>query len=105
MAHTFYITAHANFLPPLTAVTVDTWEEQPNGNLSISCTIIVEKSSQRAILIGKEGSFLKQVGIGARKEIETLLQRQVFLALHVRVEPGWRMSPSLIHELEYGDRS
>ncbi len=84
---------------------MDNWEEQSNGTLSISATIIVEKSSQRAILIGKEGAFLKQVGIGARKEIEALLQRQVYLGLHVRVEPGWRMSPSLIHELEYGERS
>ena len=91
-------------VPYATAVTVDSWEERPNGTVAIGATIIVEKSSQRAILIGQEGSFLKSIGTGARLEIEALLGKAVFLGLHVRVQEGWRMNPALIHELEYGER-
>lgn len=98
------ITATRQEVPYATAVTVDTWEERANGSVAISATIIVEKSSQRAILIGTEGAFLKRIGTGARLEIETLLGRTVHLNLHVRVQEGWRMNPALIHELEYGDQ-
>ncbi|MHB8635309.1 MAG: GTPase Era [Fimbriimonadaceae bacterium] len=91
-------------VPYATAVTVDSWEEQESGRVIISATIIVDKSSQRAILIGQEGSFLKRIGSAARQEIESLLGRPVYLNLHVRVQEGWRMNPGLIHELEYGER-
>jgi len=91
-------------VPYATAVSVDSWEERPNGKLSIAATIIVDKSSQRAILIGHEGAFLKRIGSAARAEIEELLGKEVFLSLHVRVQENWRMNPGLIHELEYGER-
>jgi len=91
-------------VPYATAVTVDSWEERPNGSVAIGATVIVDKSSQRAILIGQEGSFLKRIGTAARLEIEGLLGKSVHLNLHVRVQEGWRMNPALIHELEYGER-
>lgn len=90
-------------VPYATAVTVDTWDERTDGSVAIGATIIVEKSSQRAILIGQEGRFLKSIGIAAREEIQKLLGQQVHLNLHVRVQEGWRMNPALIHELEYGE--
>jgi GTP-binding protein Era len=98
------IVATRQEVPYATAVTVDSWEERDNGSVAIGATILVEKSSQRAILIGQEGSFLKKIGTGARLEIETLLGKPVFLSLHVKVQEGWRMNPALIHELEYGER-
>ena len=89
-------------VPHATAVVVDTWEEEPNLT-RIRATIVVEKSGQRAILIGKGGSFIKEVGTRARAEIEALLDKPVFLDLHIKVREGWRMNPAIIQELEYSD--
>jgi GTP-binding protein Era len=87
-------------IPHSVAVTVDSWEEE--GNLSrIMATILVEKTSQRAILIGKQGQFIKKIGTEARLEIEEMLGHRVYLELHVKVSEGWRMNPRVLHELEY----
>lgn len=89
-------------VPHSVAVVVDEWNEE--GNLTrISASILVEKSSQRAILIGKQGQFLKKIGTEARLEIEQMLEAKVFLQLHVKVSEGWRMSPRVLHELEYSE--
>ena len=82
------------------AVLIDGWEEEDNLT-RITATILVEKASQRAIVIGKQGQFIKAIGTKARVEIEALIGKKVFLELHVRVEEGWRMNPRLLHELEY----
>jgi GTP-binding protein Era len=89
-------------VPHSVAVMVDDWEQTPTLT-RIAATILVEKTSQRAIVIGKQGSFLKQVGTLARAEIEKIVGTTVFLDLHVRVEEGWRMNPRMLHELEYGE--
>ena len=89
-------------VPHATAVLVDEWEE--DGDLiHIGATIFVEKPSQRGIVIGKQGQFLKQIGIDARLEIEKLLERRVFLQLAVKVREDWRMNPRMLQELEYSD--
>jgi GTPase len=88
-------------IPHSTAVTIEQWSEEENGVLHIAAEIIVERSSQKAIVIGKSGAFLKKVGIQARAEIEAMLERKIFLELHVKVEEGWRMNPRILHELEY----
>ena len=89
-------------IPHAVAVRIDQWEEEPGagrGRTFIRATIVVEKASQRAILIGKSGSFIKTIGTAARVEIEKLLGRNVFLELFVKVEEGWRQNPRLLHEL------
>lgn len=87
-------------IPYAVAVRIDQWEEEEKRTF-IRATIVVEKASQRAILIGKSGSFIKTVGTAARGEIEKLIGRNVFLELFVKVEEGWRQNPRLLHELEY----
>jgi GTPase len=89
-------------VPHSVAVMVDEWEEEEKLS-RISATILVEKASQRGILIGKQGQFLKKIGEQARHEIEALLGHKVFLQLHVKVSEGWRMNPRVLHELEYTD--
>ncbi len=89
-------------VPHAVAVMVDEWSEE-EGLTRISASILVEKASQRGILIGKQGRFLKEIGTKARQEIERLLGHGVFLQLHVSVEEGWRMNPRLLHELEYSE--
>src|SRR5262249_46066675 len=89
-------------IPHATAVLVEGWEE--DGDLiRINTTILVEKASQRAILIGKHGDFLKRIGTQARQEIETLLGKRVYLELFVKVREDWRMDPRVLRELEYSE--
>ena len=67
----------------------------------IAAAIYCEREGQKAILIGKGGAKLKEIGTGARKQIESLLGTRVFLELHVIVEPGWRESKSFIESLDW----
>jgi GTP-binding protein Era len=77
-------------VPYGTAVTVDAFEEKPGSRLVvIKATIHVERESQKPIVIGGGGQSIKSIGERARREIERLLERRVFLELFVRVQPGW----------------
>ena len=81
-------------IPYSTAVIVDVFDESerargPRGLVRISATILVERESQKAIVIGKGGAKLKEIGSCARREMERLLGAKVFLQLFVRVEPDW----------------
>jgi GTP-binding protein Era len=67
----------------------------------ISAAIYCERDGQKAILIGKGGAKLKEIGTGARKQIESLLGTRVYLELHVIVEPGWRESRTFIDSLDW----
>jgi GTPase len=67
----------------------------------ISAVIYCERDGQKAILIGKGGSKLKEIGTSARKQIESLLGTRVFLELHVIVEPGWRDSRTFVESLDW----
>lgn len=89
-------------IPHAVAVMVDEWEESDDFT-RIMATILVEKSSQRGILIGKQGAFLKNVGTQARQEVEALLGHRIYLELHVKVSEGWRQNPRMLHELEYAE--
>lgn len=89
-------------IPYACAVRIDGWDDS-SRQIQIDATILVEKTSQRAILIGKGGQSLKAIGQGAREEIELLLGQPVFLNIHVKVEEGWRMNARILHELQYGE--
>jgi GTP-binding protein Era len=67
----------------------------------IAAAIYCERDGQKAILIGKGGSKLKEIGSGARRKIESLLGTRVYLELHVIVEPGWRESKPFIESLDW----
>ncbi|HYR29324.1 MAG TPA: GTPase Era, partial [Thermoanaerobaculia bacterium] len=87
-------------LPYTTAVNVDRFEEQ--GNLiTIFATIYVERPTQKAIVIGKQGSMIKRIGTEARQELESILGTKVFLDLHVSVHEGWREDERFLGELEH----
>ncbi len=89
-------------VPYATAVTVDEFKDDSRRGLArISATIHVEKDSQKAILIGKGGSKLKEIGTRARRDIETLLGRKVHLSLWVRVDPNWTRDEKEVRRLGY----
>jgi len=92
-------------LPYATAVETESWEDRPNGSTVINQQIIVERDSQKAIVIGKGGRRLKAIGAAARAEIAQHLGRPVHLFLHVKVEPKWGEDRSLYKEigLEWAD--
>jgi len=84
-------------LPFSTAVVVDKFEEGPL--LRLYCTILVERDSQKPILIGKGGEAIKAIGTAAREEIERFFQTKVFLDLHVKVRERWREDERTLDEL------
>ncbi|MED4173609.1 GTPase Era [Halalkalibacterium halodurans] len=75
---------------------------QHQGTVYIGATIVVERSSQKGIIIGKQGKMLKEVGQQARADIEALLGSKVFLELWVKVQKDWRNKPQ--HLRDYGFR-
>jgi GTP-binding protein Era len=98
-------------VPYASAVVIERFEE-PEAQTSkaknarapltrISAVIYCERDGQKAILIGKGGSKLKEIGTGARRKIESLLGTRVFLELHVIVEPGWRESRQFVDSLDW----
>lgn len=88
-------------LPHSLTVMVEDMEERENGMVVIRARIIVERDSQKGIVIGKGGEMLKTVGQEARTEIEALLGAQVFLELRVKVEKGWQDQPQLLDRLGF----
>jgi GTP-binding protein Era len=92
-------------LPYATAIETETWEDRPDGSTAIRQQILVERDSQKAIVIGKGGARLKRIGQGAREAIAEHLGRPVHLFLHVKVNPKWDEDRGLYREigLEWAD--
>ena len=99
-------------VPYASAVVIERFEEPPaepprkKGTVKLPLTriaaaIYCEREGQKAILIGKGGAKLKEIGTGARKQIESLLGTRVFLELHVIVEPNWRESRAFVESLDW----
>lgn len=83
-----YLQLHEE-LPYDSTVEVEKWEERRDGSVAIHQQILVSRESQRAIVLGKGGSRIKQLGQAAREELGTQLGRKVHLFLHVKVKPDW----------------
>ena len=77
-------------VPHSVAVVVDRIKREDDEKVLIQATIVVERSSQKGIIIGKGGKMLKEIGTRARKEIEFMLGDKVFLELWVKVQPNWK---------------
>jgi GTP-binding protein Era len=86
-------------IPYETAVVTEMFDEKDPKTTRIYCAIYVERPSQKAIIIGKGGTKLKQIGTDARRDIEKLLGKHVYLQLFVKVEEDWRNRPSALSEM------
>ena len=92
-------------LPHSTAVVVDKFEEPgDDGILNLYCTILVERDSQKPIVIGKGGSMIKQIGTAARAELMEYFGTRVYLDLHVKVKSEWRDDDRLLDEMGIQNR-
>ncbi|SDI94704.1 GTPase Era [Salimicrobium halophilum] len=90
-------------IPHSIAVVIEGMEEQEDGSIHVQAAIIVERKSQKGIIIGKQGSMLKEVGTRARKDIESLLGSKVYLELWVKVQKDWRNRAIDLNDFGYRD--
>ncbi len=88
-------------VPYSTAVVVESFIERENGVIAISAAIMLERDTQKGIIIGKKGEMLKKIGSQARQDIERLLDTRIFLELFVKVVENWSERPSKLRELGY----
>lgn len=88
-------------VPHSVAVVTDTMKRADTGKIHIQATIIVERDSQKGIIIGKGGKMLKNIGTQARKDIENLLGDKVFLELWVKVQKDWRDKKTYLQDYGY----
>ena len=91
-------------IPYVTAVVTERYEEIREDFTRIYCAIVVERGSQKKIIIGKGASRLKDIGIRARRDIEALLGHRVHLELFVKVEEDWRNKDNLLDEFGLGGK-
>lgn len=89
-------------IPHGVAVIVNTFKLQENGVYDINLDIVCEKQNHKAILIGRQGAALKEVASFARKDMEKLLGKKVFLTTYVKVKEDWRDRPGLLNDFGYG---
>jgi GTPase len=87
-------------IPFASAVAVDRFEEPDEaGIMRLYCSIVVERESQKPILIGRGGEMIKKIGIAARQDLERFFEARVFLDLRVKVRAEWREDDHLLDEL------
>src|SRR5688572_8639340 len=87
-------------LPFSTAVVVDRFEEAGEDSMmQVYCTILVERDSQKPIVVGKGGSMIKAIGTAAREELERFFATRLFLDLHVKVKSEWRNDNRVLDDL------
>jgi GTP-binding protein Era len=86
-------------LPYASAVETEKYEERKDGSVAIHQQILVARPTQRAIVLGKGGSRIKQIGEAARQELAQLLGRKVHLFLHIKVKPDWEEDRGLYREI------
>ncbi len=87
-------------LPHSTAVVIDRFEEPDAGGLmTLYCTILVERESQKPIVVGRGGSMIKEIGTAARQELERFFGSRVYLDLHVKVKSEWRDDERVLDDL------
>ncbi len=85
-------------IPYRTTVIVERFEEKPRVNV-VSATILVERDSQKRILVGARGSMIRDIGAGARRELEAFFEKRFFLELFVKVRHDWTKNPRMLNEL------
>ena len=91
-------------VPYTTAVDIESWEEEPERDLTIiHAVIFVQRPSHKAMVIGRAGSTIKEIGTEARRDIQNLIGGKVHLQLFVKVKDNWAEDTELLHDLGLED--
>ena len=94
-------------LPYNSTVVIDQWQEEPSPQhgrfIRLVATIIIERDSHKAMIIGRQGERIRRIGSEARQDLEHLWQAKVFLALWVKTKSGWADSAAQVQAYGYGD--
>jgi len=88
-------------IPHSVAVEVEEFKERSEERAYVSAVLFVERDSQKAIVIGRHGRMIQEIGTKARKLIEDMSGRQIYLDLRVKVLRGWRQSEGALHQFGY----
>lgn len=88
-------------VPYSTAVVVEEMKDRPEGTIYIRALVVVERESQKGIVIGRKGARLKAIGQAARREVERILGAKVYLDLFVKVKPRWREESEVLKDFGY----
>ena len=88
-------------IPHSVATLVEEFKERENGVVYIACNIYVERDSQKRIIIGKGGQMVKHISTRARHESQELIEKKIFLDLHVKVMKNWRRDEQMLQRLGY----
>jgi GTP-binding protein Era len=88
-------------IPHSVAVEITDYKERSADMTYVEAMIYVERDSQKGIVVGKQGHMIKQVGQAARKELESMLNKKVYLDLRVKVLKNWRSDVALMQRLGY----
>jgi GTP-binding protein Era len=88
-------------IPFSSAVVIDRFEEpeRPKGLMKLYCTIVVDRESQKPIVVGRGGEMIKRIGVAAREDLEKFFDTRVFLDLHVRVKSEWREDDNVLNDI------
>ena len=89
-------------IPFASAVVIDRFDESDKSLLKLYCTIVVDRESQKPILVGRGGEMIKKIGTAAREELERRFATRVFLDLHVRVKSDWREDEGMLTDIGMG---
>jgi GTP-binding protein Era len=93
-----YLQLHAE-LPYASAIETEQYKEREDGSVEIRQQILVERPTQRAIVLGKGGARIKEIGARARAELSAIMGKPVHLYLHVKVKPGWDDERDIYREM------
>ncbi len=93
-----YLQLHAE-LPYASAIETESFKEREDGSVEIHQQILVERPTQRAIVLGKGGTRIREIGARARNQLSSLMERPVHLYLHVKVKPGWDEDRALYRDI------
>jgi GTP-binding protein Era len=94
-------------IPFASAVIIDQFQEPSEQSplLRLYCTIVVDRESQKPIVVGRGGEMIKKIGTAAREELERFFETKVFLDLHVRVKSEWREDDAVLGEIGLGGKT
>ena len=88
-------------IPHGIAIRIDQFTERGEGGAYIEATIFVERESHKPIVVGQGGSMIKKIGSAARKEIEAMSGRKVYLRLNVKVRKNWRNDEKILRRMGF----